>query len=395
MPHDHLEPRNGPANPEETLRRTEITWKDAFSYAASIVDTVREPMLVLDGKLRVKTASRAFYSTFNVSREATEGRFLYDLGDGQWDIPLLRRLLEEVLPKDKTLHDFEIVHDFPSLGLRVMLLNAQTLWREDDDSVLFLLAIEDITERKRIEEELLRSNEGLQRFAYAAAHDLRTPLRGALLMAKLLEKHVEGKLDPAASEMLALSIDNMQRLEILMRDLLNYSEMGNAPLRYTMVPLEEALNTALANLRHHIEEEGAIITVGPLPKVLADRTQVALIFQNLIGNAMKFRRKDETPRISIDALQETNDCQLSVTDNGQGFNNEFSTQIFEPFKRLHGQTVRGSGIGLATSKRMVERMGGRIWADSKPGEGSTFYFTLPNDSNQSLSQSPVCEMPPT
>jgi len=224
---------------------------------------------------------------------------------------------------------------------------------------------------------------------------LRTPLRGALLMAKLLEKHVEGKLDPAASEMLALSIDNMQRLEILMRDLLNYSEMGNAPLRYTMVPLEEALNTALANLRHHIEEEGAIITVGPLPKVLADRTQVALIFQNLIGNAMKFRRKDETPRISIDALQETNDCQLSVTDNGQGFNNEFSTQIFEPFKRLHGQTVRGSGIGLATSKRMVERMGGRIWADSKPGEGSTFYFTLPNDSNQSLSQSPVCEMPPT
>ena len=173
-----------------------------------------------------------------------------------------------------------------------------------------------------------------------------------------------------------ISIDNMERLKKLMGDLLNYAEMGNAPQRSTLVPLEDSLKIALANLQHHIEQEGATITVGALPNVLADRTQVALVFQNVIGNAIKYRSQ-QAPRISIDAFQESNDCRLSISDNGQGFNQEDSTQIFEPFKRLHGPNVTGSGIGLAVCKRMVERMGGRIWAKSKPGEGSTFYFTLP------------------
>jgi two-component system CheB/CheR fusion protein len=371
-------PRNDTEPNKETHLQTEAKLLDAWAYAKSIVDTVREPMLVLDGKLRVKTASRAFYYTFGVSREATEGRFLYDLGNGQWNIPKLRTLLEEVLPLKKALQDFEIVHDFPTLGNRVMLLNARSLWREDDQTMLFLLAIEDITERKRIEEELLQSNEDLQRFAYAAAHDLRAPLNGALSLAQVLKKHLEGRLDPEDSKLLSMSIENMERLAKLMRDLLNYAEMGNAPQQYTPVPLEESLNIAIANLQHHIEQQGAIITIGTLPNVFVDRTHVALIFQNLISNAIKYRRT-QAPRISIDALQGSNDCQLSISDNGQGFNPKFATRIFEPFKRLHGPSVTGSGIGLAISKRMVERMGGRIWAESTPGEGSTFYFTLPSE----------------
>ena len=147
----------------ETHDEVERALRAALSYLANIVDTVREPMLVLDGALRVRTASRAFYETFGVSKEETEGELIHNLGDGQWDIPALRVLLEEVLRRDKSFRDFEVVHDFPALGRRVMVLNARKLWREGNHSELVLLAIEDLTERKRIQEELVRSNEDMQR----------------------------------------------------------------------------------------------------------------------------------------------------------------------------------------------------------------------------------------
>lgn len=142
------------------------------------------------------------------------------------------------------------------------------------------------------------------------------------------------------------------------------------------MPVEESLQIALANLQHHIKEVGADITVGTMPEVTGDRTQLAMVFQNLIGNALKYRR-EETPRIRIEAAHENGDWRLSISDNGQGFQPEYAAMIFEPFKRLHGPNVTGSGIGLATCKRIIDRMGGRIWAESTPGEGSTFYFTVP------------------
>lgn len=361
---------------EGAHRKTEAALRDALSYAESIVDTVREPLLVLDGKLHIITASRAFYQTFGVSREETEGRFLYDLGNRQWDIPKLRTALEEVLPLEKSFNDFEVVHNFPTLGRRVMLLNARKLWREGNQTERVLLAIEDITERKRMEDEMLRSNEDLQRFAYVAAHDLRSPLHAALNLSKLLSRRLEGKLNEDEASMQSMAIQNMERLGALMQDILAYSELAGALRTKTLVPVQDALQIALANLQHHIESNGAEISIGNLPEVMGDRTQLAMVFQNLIGNALKYRRH-ETLRIRIEAAHENGEWRLSVSDNGQGFEPEYAVQIFEPFKRLHGADVPGSGIGLATCKRIVERQGGRIWAESVPGEGSTFYFTLP------------------
>lgn len=360
---------------EETYQHAEAALRSALAYAENIVDTVREPMLVLDGKLCVITASRSFYMTFGVSREDTEGQFIYDLGNGQWDIPSLRTLLEEVLPEQNGFQDYEVVHNFPSLGRRVMLLNGRELWHEGYQRTrLILLAIEDVTERKRIEDELVRSNEDLQRFAYVAAHDLRSPLNASLNISELLAQRLQGE----EAHMLKLSIEGMKRLRDLMHDILTYSEIGHAPQRPKHLALEEPLRIALANLQHHVETTGAIITVDKLPQALADRTQIAMVFQNLIGNAIKYR-SEAKPRIHIDAVQENGPgfWRLSVTDNGEGFNPEYAAQIFEPFKRLHGPKVPGSGIGLATCKRIVERAGGRIWAESTPGEGSTFHFTLP------------------
>jgi PAS domain S-box-containing protein len=350
--------------------------RQGMAYARSIVDTVREPMLILDGTLHIQTASRAFFRTFGVSREDTEHRFIYDLGNGQWNIPALRTLLEDVLKKNQDFHDFEVTHEFPTLGRRVMLLNARKLWTEEHDSHLVLLAVEDITERKRIHDELVRSNEDLQRFAYVAAHDLRTPLNAALNLSQLLARRAEEKLDEQEREILQTSIASLQRLNTLMNDILTFSEIGNAPQQRRLLSLADPLQLALANLKHHIDHHGATITAESLPEVRSDRTQMVMVFQNLVGNALKYRR-DEAPHIRIAAVHEESHWRISVADNGQGFDAEHATVIFEPFKRLHGVNIKGSGIGLATCKRIVERGGGRIWAESVPGQGSTFFFTVP------------------
>lgn len=364
------------SGPDYSTGKTKVELDAIIAYTQSIVDTVREPMLVLDAQLRVTTASRAFYQTFGVSPDETVGRHVYDLGNGQWNIPALRTLLEEVLPQHKAFDDFEVTHNFPDLGKKIMLLNARQLWRETNNTEHVLLAIEDVTERKRVSDELVRSNEDLQRFAYVAAHDLRSPLNSGMNLLQLLSRRIKGSLEDGDDHMLELAMSNFRRLSDLMEDILTYSAAENAPQRRAAISLDEPLKIALANLQHHIEESGAQINVGPLPTTSTDRTQMVMVFQNLIGNAIKYHGK-EAPQIQVEAVQNDGYWQISVSDRGEGFPQEQASRIFEPFQRLHSQAVPGSGIGLATCKRVVERLGGNIWAESKPGEGSTFYFTLP------------------
>lgn len=349
--------------------------RENLEYTKSIVDTVREPLLVLDSNLRVLHASRSFYRVFGAQPSETVGRFLYDLGNGQWDVPGLRTLLEEVLPRDRKVNDFEVTHDFPALGRRVMLLNARKLWRDDNHTGRVLLAIEDVTERRRIELELLQSNEDLQRFAYAAAHDLRSPLNAALRTTQLLARHLKDKIGEEDRWMLRESIQSMERLAILMEDILTYSESANTPRQPRAVRLKEALEVALQNLQHHISDCDPAIRVAELPTVLADRTQMVMVFQNLLSNALKYRR-EEPLRISVDAVREGDNWRICVSDNGQGFEPQYAATIFIPFKRLHGPSVPGSGIGLATCKRIIEQLGGRLWAESTLGQGSRFYFSI-------------------
>jgi len=349
---------------------------DALAYAQSMIDTVREPMLVLDAGFDIRTASRAFYAVFGVSREETEGRSIYHVGNGQWNIPAVRKLLDDVTKDGRDVQDFEVAYNSPRLGRRVLLVNARKLWTEPSQSFLVLMAIEDVTGRKRIPDEPTPSNEDLQRFAYVAAHDLRTPLNGALDLSRLLAGSATEKLDEREREVLQLSIASLERLNALINDILTFSEAGNAPQQRRLISLEHPLQLALANLKHKIEHDQASISYGPMPQVLGDRTQLAMVFQNLIGNALKYRRA-EAPRIRVEAAHEGNVWRVSVADNGEGFEAEHAVDIFEPFKRLHSKEIKGSGIGLATCKRIVERAGGRIWAESVRGQGSTFFFTVP------------------
>ena len=253
------------------------------------------------------------------------------------------------------------------------------------EGVLVTAAIRDISIRKRSEErlmkimgELKRSNDELQQFASVASHDLQEPLRMVASYTQLLAKRYKGQLDADADEFIAYAVDGSNRMQGLIRDLLAYSRAGTNGKILHEISTENALLDALANLRATIKESAAVVTYDPLPSITTDGSQLAQVFQNLVGNAIKYRNV-EIPRVHITATQNGGkEWIFSVRDNGLGIDPQYSERIFILFQRLHGQKeFDGSGIGLAICKKIVERLGGRIWVESEPKKGSTFYFALP------------------
>ncbi|RLC93830.1 MAG: hypothetical protein DRI39_04605 [Chloroflexi bacterium] len=250
--------------------------------------------------------------------------------------------------------------------------------------------IRDITERKQSQEkltqlmtELSRSNAELEQFAYVASHDLQEPLRMVSSFLQLLARRYEGKLDEEADEFIRYAVDGARRMQGLINDLLTYSRVGTRGKPFEPTDCEEVLEQALANLHIAIEESGATVTHGPLPTVVADEGQLVQLLQNLVGNALKFRR-DEPPRVHIGAEQAGDMWVFSVSDNGIGISPEYCDRIFILFQRLHSRDeYPGTGIGLAVCKKIVERHGGRIWVESEVGKGATFRFTLPSTKKES------------
>jgi len=242
----------------------------------------------------------------------------------------------------------------------------------------------DITERKRAEEamkeyaeNLKRSNEDLERFAYVASHDLREPLRMVTSFSQLLEKNYKGRLDPDADEFIHYIVEGGTRMEMLVNDLLDYSRVTSMAKPLVSIETDNAVNTAIKNLSSAISESKAEISVDPLPVILGDLTQLTLVFQNLLANAIKFRG-DKTPVVHIGSVRMGDKWIFSVQDNGIGIDPDYHEKIFEIFQRLHNRgQYSGTGIGLAICKRIIERHGGKIWVESDEGKGSTFYFTIP------------------
>ena len=366
------------------LKRAEEAAHAAQVYAEGIVDTVREPLLVLDTNLCVQSANRAFYETFATTPAQTNGRLLYELDNGQWDIPKLRSLLAELLSQNHAFEDFEVAHNFSTIGQKTMLLNARKVSSVTNASGLLLLAIEDISERKRSEETLIqrtaqlqRSNEELQQFAYIVSHDLDEPLRMVASYVQLLAERYQGKLDADADEFIRYAVEGVRRLQALIKDLLTYTRVGGKAQEFTAVDCETLLQDTLGNLQLAIKESSVAVTHDPLPTVRSEGKQLGLVFQNLIGNALKFRSTAPL-RIHISARQDGRQWIFSVCDNGIGIDPRHAARIFEVFQRLHTRSeYPGTGIGLAVCKKIVERHGGRIWVESERGKGATFLFTLP------------------
>jgi PAS domain S-box-containing protein len=253
-----------------------------------------------------------------------------------------------------------------------------------DEGSFVLAAVLDLSERKRAQADLLRSNEALevsnlelQQFAYIASHDLQTPLRSIAGFSEILREELAGALSKESDDYLQRIISNVQRMQTLVQDLLSISRVESRSQPFSSVPLEDTLQQAAQMLESSIADAGAEITSDSLPTVTGDRTQLCQVFQNLIGNALKYR-SDETPRVHISARLEKEAWVVSVRDNGIGIGAKHHEKIFEIFHRLHTQEAYpGTGIGLAVCRRIVHRHGGRIWVASEPGQGSTFHFSLP------------------
>jgi PAS domain S-box-containing protein len=249
---------------------------------------------------------------------------------------------------------------------------------EDGSLIGYSKVFLDDTARKQLEDALTRSNVDLQQFAFIASHDLQEPLRTITGFSELLDRQYRGKLDANADEMLRFMRQAAERMSKLISDLLAYSQLAGDEARATSVHLDEDLETAKSLLKSSIEASGALITHDPLPNVELDRNQMVRVFENLLGNAIKFRKRNEIPRIHVSAERKGEEWVIRVVDNGIGFPEDKAEQIFAPFERLHSpHEYPGSGIGLAACKRIVEGYSGRIGASSAPGEGSTFWFTLP------------------
>ncbi len=247
-----------------------------------------------------------------------------------------------------------------------------------DGRKIYSAILRDISDRKKAEDEIMRSNEELERFAYIASHDLQEPLRMVNNFTQLLEAEYKEQLDDQAQKYMHFITDGAQRMQNLILDLLEYSRIGHEEAGSSDV--DTALHTKLAieNLQEIVNDTRAVITTGDLPVVQVNPVRFVRLMQNLIGNSIKYRDKDREPEITIEAKDNGEEWLFSVTDNGIGMKEDYLEQIFVIFKRLHGKSeYQGTGIGLAICKKIVESFDGRIWAESEPEKGSVFYFTIP------------------
>ncbi|MCU1233287.1 MAG: sensor signal transduction histidine kinase [Candidatus Solibacter sp.] len=266
----------------------------------------------------------------------------------------------------------------------------------DEQGVLlgYTKIMSDETARKQLQDSLTESNSALEQFAYVASHDLQEPLRTISAYSQLLANKYRGKLDGDADQFLNFLLSASGRMSALVRDLLAYARLTTEEERPSSIALDEDLEAAITHLDQAILESGGSVTHDPMPTLQVDRGQMVRLFQNLVGNALKYRKPDEPPKVHISAEQKSAEWVISIRDNGIGFDPIYASTIFAPFKRLHtAEEYPGSGVGLAICRRIVQAQHGRIWAESQPGEGSTFCFTLPLESPQPLKHTPPIDSP--
>jgi PAS domain S-box-containing protein len=271
--------------------------------------------------------------------------------------------------------EFRVFHN--SGNIHWLTARGGAIYNDQGEAVRVLGINMDITERKMIEDALRESNKELEQFAYVSSHDLQEPLRMVTSFTQLLERRYKGKLDDDADDYIEFIVDGAKRMKTLIDDLLLFSRLTTEPRKYENINLNNVLDVVLLNLKSAIEENNVKITLDQLPNVTGDASRFIQVFQNLIGNAIKFNDK-EIPEIHISAQKAGNEWIFIVRDNGIGMDKKYFETIFSVFKRLHTrQDYEGTGIGLAIIKKIIQQHGGHIWVKSEIGKGSTFYFTIP------------------
>jgi len=400
--------------------------KIARDYSEAIVSTTREPLLVLDQSMRIKTANRSFYEIFRTIPRETEGKLIFDIAEKQWNIPSLRDQLEKILPDNESFFDFEVNHHSKT-GIRYMLLNAREMPGPAANEKLILLAIEDVTDKftsqnkiielqkihsdeleSRVElrttelsfsnkllgqknEELVLMNNELDSFTYVSSHDLQEPLRKIQSFADIITEKESGNLTEIGRDYFKRMRLAAARMQLLIEDLLAFSRLNKAERKFENTDLAKIVRAVENDLKEVIAEKKAVMEITELCGAYIIPFQFYQLLYNLITNALKFSKPNIPPHITIGgrhiSSSDQNDahlapgieyCHISVKDNGIGFEQQFSKKIFEVFQRLHGKDeFPGTGIGLAIVKKIVDNHNGIIAATSASGKGTTFDIYIP------------------
>ena len=354
----------------------------AAGYNRRLIEASLDPLVTIGPDGKITDVNAATESATGLRRQELIGTDF----SGYFTDHLKAREGYERVFKDGLVRDYPLELRHKDGTTTPVLYNASVYTDESGKVIGVFAAARDITERKRAEEriqqvvaELARSNKELEQFAYVASHDLQEPLRMVASYVQLLARRYKGKLDQDADDFIGFAVDGAARMQRLIEDLLTFSRVGTRGKAFAPVDCGAVLKEALANLELVIAESGAVVDYDPLPTVSADGVQLMQLFQNLIDNAIKFRG-EAPPRVHLSAVGEGKDWVFSVRDNGIGIDPRYFDRIFIVFQRLHaGHKYRGTGIGLAVCKKIVERHGGRIWVESRPGQGATFFFTLPKE----------------
>jgi two-component system CheB/CheR fusion protein len=395
---ERREIENGLEKARKELEVIKQSEDEAREYSESIINTVREPLIVLDQDLRVVTASRSFYEVFKVNPKETVGQLIYDLGNKQWNIPKLRELLETILPQKATFDNYEVEHDFATIGRRIMLLNARQIQRVLGKERIILLAIEDITERREIENGLEKAHEELKELAAELkrtarvkseflanmSHELRTPLNSINGFSEVLYDETFGPLNEKQRQYVNNVLTSGKHLLLLINQILDMAkvEAGKMKLALSSLPMKSLLNEIPMLVTDMVSKkkiEMLLEIAEDLPNIEADELKVKEIIYNLLSNAVKFT--PEGGKIGMRAKKADSEIEVVVWDTGIGIAPENMLKIFEGFFRVdtpYSRVTEGTGLGLPLSKKLVELHGGKFSVESAGlSKGTSVRFTLP------------------
>lgn len=341
-------------------------------YLASIVQTVRESLVVLNPDLKVLSVNDHFVKTFKVTREETEGKLMYELGNGQWDIPKLKELLENILPTNNPVLEFEVEHDFPHIGKKLMMLNAHRIELEGQFRDRILIAIEDVTDRREIER---RKDD----FLSIASHELKTPLTTIKGYVQVMQKLMPNDVSEKLKEILRKTGIYVERLNTLIAELLDVSRIqtGNIELHREPFNFDKMVYETVEHLQTAQQTHTVVVTGKATDVYNGDESHIVQVVNNLISNAIKY--SPDASQVEVHLSRVSNYLKVAVKDHGMGISPEYHKRIFERFYRVGEiqQRFPGMGIGLYICDQIIKNHGGTLWVESELGKGSTFSFTLP------------------
>jgi signal transduction histidine kinase len=364
----------------------------AVTRSQQILHAVREPIALFDDRLNALLVNTAFSELYQMDGDE-QAQPLADIGHGAWNDSVLLQRLRDVLLRDRELWDYDMIQRTVDGDDRHVVVNARRLQQQESDAPTLLVTVSDITARALVEQkvsELNRQLEGkvsqisdvnreLEAFSYSVSHDLRAPLRHISGFARKLEHHLGEHVDEKAAHYIEVISSSAQRMAQLIDDLLVFSRLGRGALRLQAVDMQTVVEESRAIVESGVQDRRIVWELAPLPMVIGDENMLRTVWQNLLGNAVKYTSQRDPAVIKVTVQQGANgDYEFTVADNGAGFDMQYADKLFGVFQRLHrASEFVGNGIGLANVRRIISRHGGRVWAEAELDKGASFHFSLP------------------